>query len=53
MATVSQIRSAVHRKMVDAKMTATEVALVGNLMPDDVDECRALVPSTEVSYGRK
>ena len=34
--------------MVDGKLTGTEVALVGNLMPEAVDECRSMVTSTEV-----
>ena len=35
--------------MVDGKLTGTEVALVGNLMPESAEECRALVMSMEVS----
>ena len=35
--------------MIDQKLTATEVALVGNLMPESAAECRTLVMSLEVS----
>ncbi|KAK9798962.1 hypothetical protein WJX73_000010 [Symbiochloris irregularis] len=32
--------------MADSQMTSIEVALLGNLLPDNVDECHTLVPTT-------